>query len=193
MKKYKTILIDPPWDVNFGSCASGNSKRVQYQTMSLQEIQRLPIAELAETECNLFCWTTHTYLPHTFDLLKAWGFIYNGVITWNKGNGLVHFGLHRSTEFCLHAFKAQKDIRADGRALPGLIGDIPDLFSEPRTVHSRKPVTLYRILETKTAEPRLEMFARAKRAGWDSWGNEVTCDVNIETVASISKEKQMSN
>ena len=27
--------------------------------------------------------------------------------------------------------------------------------------------------------PKLEMFARIKTDGWDVWGNEVECDVNL--------------
>ena len=30
---------------------------------------------------------------------------------------------------------------------------------------------------------RLEMFARARRAGWDAYGDEVESDIDIEEVA----------
>ena len=102
-------------------------------------------------------------------------------------------GFHRRTEFLLYAYKGKLTFKKDGRAMPTLIQDLPELFEGDSPVHSRKPISAYRIIEAKTASPRLEMFARARRAGWDAWGNEVTCDVNIETVASIPKEKQMSN
>ena len=29
--------------------------------------------------------------------------------------------------------------------------------------------------------PRLELFAREKADGWDTWGNEVACDVEINS------------
>ena len=50
-----------------------------------------------------------------------------------------------------------------------------------RTIHSRKP----QIIRDKIVEmfgnelPKLEMFARIKTEGWDVWGNEVECDVNL--------------
>ena len=47
-------------------------------------------------------------------------------------------------------------------------------------VHSRKPISFYRILEANTPEPRLELFARRKREGWDSWGNEIESDIELE-------------
>jgi N6-adenosine-specific RNA methylase IME4 len=39
--------------------------------------------------------------------------------------------------------------------------------------HSEKPSRSFEIIEAVSPGPRLEMFARAPRAGWDVWGNEV--------------------
>ncbi|KKK75070.1 hypothetical protein LCGC14_2877400, partial [marine sediment metagenome] len=39
---------------------------------------------------------------------------------------------------------------------------------------------VYELLESNTPEPRLELFARHKREGWDCWGNEVDSDINLE-------------
>lgn len=179
LKLYRTIMIDPPWPVNFKS-AFGQSKKVQYSTMTVDEIRALPVGALASEDCNLFLWTTHTFLPHSFDLLKAWGFMNNATITWDKGSGLVHCGIHRRTEFVVHGFKSQQDIKHDGQALPSIIRELPELFDEPASLHSRKPISFIRAIEAKTEAPRLEMFARARRAGWDSWGNEVESDIQIE-------------
>jgi N6-adenosine-specific RNA methylase IME4 len=39
--------------------------------------------------------------------------------------------------------------------------------------HSEKPVIFYEIIEEMYDHgPRLELFARRTRAGWDAWGNE---------------------
>ena len=194
MKKYKTILIDPPWEMEFIKReVRPNQVAMPYPMMTLDEIKALPVYDLADEECNLFLWTTQTYLPDAFDVLKAWRFNYHVAITWDKENGLTQFGFHRRTEFLLYAYKGKLTFEKNGRAMPTLIQDLPELFEGSSPVHSRKPISTYRILEAKTASPRLEMFARARRSGWDSWGNEIVSDVNIETVASISKEKQMSN
>ena len=34
-------------------------------------------------------------------------------------------------------------------------------------------------LEQNTPEPRLELFARNKRQGWDCWGSEVESDIEL--------------
>ena len=176
--KYKTILIDPPWPIKF-DLPWGQGKKEQYKTMTLDEIKALPVEKLADEECNIFCWTTHTYLPYTFEILKEWGFVYHCQITWDKGGGLTQFGFHRRTEFVLYAYKGRLGMEKHGRAMPTIIRDIPDLFEEPSTVHSRKPMSFYRWLEKKTPTPRIELFARSKRRGWDVWGNEVECDINL--------------
>ena len=181
-KRYRTILIDPPWPIQF-DLPCGQGKKKQYEVMPLEEIKALPIAELADTECNLFCWTTHTYLPYTFELLKAWGFKYHCQITWDKGSGLVQFGFHRRTEFVLYAYRGRLGFEQTGKAMPTIIREVPELFDEPSTVHSRKPMSFYRWLERKTPEPRLELFARHKRPTWDVWGNEIENSIEIKTVA----------
>ena len=43
--------------------------------------------------------------------------------------------------------------------------------------HSRKPDELYPIIEDCSPGPRLELFARYPRDGWDVWGNEAAEDI----------------
>ena len=43
--------------------------------------------------------------------------------------------------------------------------------------HSQKPKEFYYLIERTTEGPYVELFARRKRPGWQSWGNEVACDV----------------
>ena len=37
----------------------------------------------------------------------------------------------------------------------------------------KKPEESYEVFDRMSHEPRIELFARTKREGWDSWGNEV--------------------
>jgi len=171
--KYRTILIDPPWRMqDFAYKKVNEGQKLEYNTMSLEEIKALPISTLAAENCDLFCWTTQTFLPDTFEIIKAWGFKYHITLTWDKGSGLTMFGFQRRTEFCLYAYKGKLGIEREGKAIPTKIEDIPDLFTEKSKMHSRKPLILYKYIEMKTNPPRLEIFARSKRAGWDVWGNQ---------------------
>jgi hypothetical protein len=49
----------------------------------------------------------------------------------------------------------------------------PSVISAPRREHSRKPDEAYALIEAMyPALPRLELFGRQRRPGWDVWGNE---------------------
>ena len=139
--------------------------------MPVKDIMALPIGELADPEgCHLYCWTTNNYLPAALECIQMWGFEYITTITWLKdrvGLGQYYRGL---TEHCLFA-STKKRLpykMADGKRCQGITG-----FSEPKTIHSRKPDSMRNMIEWVSYAPRIELFAREHHAGWDVWGNEV--------------------
>ena len=50
---------------------------------------------------------------------------------------------------------------------------VRELIIAPRREHSRKPDEFYDRVQQYAAGPYLELFARQRRPGWASWGNEV--------------------
>lgn len=174
-KKYQVIYADPPWEMDFVKLKMRpNQVKMPYPMMTLQEICNMGIAlrpHLADN-CGLFLWTTHTYLPDAFKVVKAWGFKYHCCLTWNKTNGRPCWGFKRITEFLLYGYRGKINVNQRGKF-------IPTLFTEKLGGHSVKPQIVYKILESNTPEPRLELFARTKREGWDSWGNEVESDITL--------------
>jgi N6-adenosine-specific RNA methylase IME4 len=47
------------------------------------------------------------------------------------------------------------------------------VIRERRREHSRKPEASYALIERMFPDlPKLELFARQARSGWDAWGNE---------------------
>ena len=177
-KKYKTIVIDPPWAI--GSFANTGRKghkikamSENYNTMSIDEIGELPIAEMTEEDSFCFLWTTHTFLPHSFDLLKKWGFKYHLTLTWDKGRGLTHFGFHRKTEFCLFAYKGKLNHEVKGKS-------IHSVMYEYNKGHSIKPDIFFSEIERKFPAPYLDMFARKDRDGWCVFGDEVDSSISLE-------------
>ena len=86
-------------------------------------------------------------------------------------------------------------LRLDDPALDGLVAEINAgkgeltatgrasgrWFIWPRGKHSQKPEQFQDLVETVSPGPYLELFARRKRLGWDSWGNEVDSDVDLAT------------
>ena len=49
----------------------------------------------------------------------------------------------------------------------------PNIISERSTLHSRKPTQMYELIDSVILDSKIELFARERRDGWDSWGNEI--------------------
>ena len=59
-RKYPCIIADPPWDIHQkGRLGAIN----HYDLMSLEEIQGLPIAELAADNAHIWLWVTNGLVP----------------------------------------------------------------------------------------------------------------------------------
>ena len=165
-KKYQIIYADPPWDVKKIKRKSRPNQVVfDYPTMSIDEIKSLPVDTISDTNAVLFLWTTHAYLPKSFDVMKEWGFKYQRTVTWDKQNGLCLFGFHHRTEFLLFGYKGKIEMYPKRKAFPTMV-----VAKSSR--HSEKP-QVFRDLIMPFGDTRIELFARQKTEGWDVWGNEV--------------------
>ena len=185
MKKYKTIISDPPWKYGKWGKASKpafeghipKESNIPYETMSVDEIKALNVANLADENCELYLWTTQKYLPDALEVLKAWGFKYCQTLTWCKtpmgtGQGGVYCP---TTEFLILGRKGKMP---KVKRIDSTWWNVKRFYSAGKN-HSKKPEFFQDLIETVSESPRLEMFARRKREGWDSWGNEVECDVSF--------------
>lgn len=183
MIKYKTIVIDPPW--HYGVWGKGSPKSelanrhssavpMPYVTMNLKQITSIPITSLSADNCELYLWVTQKYLPNAFDIIKQWGFKYCQTITWcKKPRGTGQGGVFcPTTEFLILARKGKMPIKKR-------IDSTWFLTKRPHNNHSQKPELFQDIIETVTDGPRLEMFARRERAGWDVFGNEVSNSITL--------------
>ncbi len=148
-----------------------------YPTMSLEEIQKIPVQNIADSNCALFLWTTFPLLQDSFSVLKAWGFLYKTVafvwIKQNKKSDTLFWGLGNWTranaELCLLATRGHPK-RQSASVHQVIISHIEE--------HSKKPdEARTRIVKLLDDLPRIELFARQKMEGWDVWGNEVESDV----------------
>lgn len=176
MKKYQTIYADPPWKLSSMSSVAykcDNPLETKYKTMSLNELKLLPVENLMDDNCSLFLWCTHSTLPDALELMVDYGFKYHCVITWDKMSGFSLWGFHRRTEMLLYGYRGKINLNQKGKY-------IPTIFTEKKTRHSQKPIIAYQWMESNTPEPRIELFARTKRDGWDCWGNEVDSDILLQ-------------
>jgi len=185
--KYKTIVIDPPWKYGvWGGCSGrgsggelildGASVPMPYKTMTTMEIERLPIRELADDNCELYLWVTQKYLPEAFWIIKSWGFKYCQTLTWcKKPRGTGQGGVYCPTsEFLIlgRRGKMPKVKRVDSTWWQ---------VKRPHNSHSTKPEFFQDMIEVVSDYPRLEIFARRQREGWDVFGDEVEGSIELPT------------
>jgi len=183
-KKYQTIVIDPPWTVknNLKDLRFYRTgKTMPYPLMSNEEIINFPIDNFAANRCDLFLWTITSKIPLCFDILKKWGFKYMDFIAWDKEIGVPVNGIYRRTEWVIYAYRKKMGINKKGKF-------IPSLMREKREYHSRKPNVFYEILKNNTKEPRIDIFARENRDGFDVWGNEELREAYIQDKLIKSNE-----
>jgi len=166
--KYSTIVIDPPWDFSDeGDHSQFGRGRPTYQTLTIDELKTLPVGKFADTDCHIYLWITNRSLPKGFDLLEAWGFRYIVCLTWCKPSiGMGNY-FRGSSEQVLFGVKG---------SLPLKRKDVGTWFHAERGKggHSSKPEEFYRLVESCSPEPYLELFARCERKGWSVWGGEVS-------------------
>lgn len=172
--KFPVILADPPWTFKtFSNKGKGRSAEKHYGCMTIADIAALPVGDLAAKDCVLLCWVTGPMLSQALDIIEGWGFKYKTLgFSWMKTNrrspGLfsgMGYWTRSNAELCILATCGK----------PKRIGKgVAQAILSPRREHSRKPDEQYDRIEKLLAGPYIELFARATRPGWNSWGNQVT-------------------
>lgn len=174
LKRYRTIVADPPW--HYGRAGgfswrkgrpSGETRAMLgYGTMTVDDIAGLPVAALADTDAHLYLWTTQKYLWDAPRIVRAWGFEPSKILTWCKPPTGFSMGgcFGNASEFVV--FARRGSVSTETR--------IPrDWWEWPRSGgHSAKPEAFLDIVEMVSPEPRVELFARRARFGWDYWGDQ---------------------
>lgn len=187
-RRFKTILIDPPWKYQtFGSKGHGRAD-AHYKTMSIEKLRSLKIdlgwgprriADLADPEgCALVLWATDVKTEDALALMREWGFpmttkLFNWVKTKKSSKSVcvtkkdIKMGLGRYTR------SASEDCWLGRRgSVKVKRRDLLRVVFAPVGRHSGKPQVIYDMIEQLLPGPYLEIFSRSKRAGWCSFGND---------------------
>ena len=192
LSSFACVVADPPWDLKVGRKRTHDSarcvvkrgkwgdpkqdnseiKELAYPTMSIAEICALQIP--AAADAHLYIWTINKYIEETYAVARAWGFEPSTMLYWLKqpmglGLGGAFVGCVEPILFCRRG------------NLPAKRRMDRNWWGWPRGRHSAKPEEFQSIVEQVSPGPYLEMFARRKRHGWHSWGNEITPDVEIQS------------
>jgi site-specific DNA-methyltransferase (adenine-specific) len=170
---YKLIVCDPPWEYRNkktgGSMTSGAASK--YPTMSVSEICCLQVFEISAKDSVLFLWTTTPFLVDgsAYRVMDVWGFKPKTAIYWRKTMSLgMGYWFRGQVEVCILG------IRGNVRAFRC---QQPNFIQSKARAHSQKPEEFFQLIEPISEQfdlkPRVELFAREKRPGWDCWGNQI--------------------
>lgn len=177
-KEYSVIYADPPWEYRqHGTTAKsrGNAAK-HYQTMTTEDICKLPVKKICGGGAACFMWATFPNIAEAIKVLEAWGFTYKtAAFVWVKRTGRTAgtFGAWAPTPGQTRRFaaggvpgvQAREQVRSHR---------VHQVIEAPFEGHSKKPdETRRRIVKLLGDVPRLELFARDRAPGWDAWGNEV--------------------
>ena len=173
--KYQTIVADPPWPVGTATSAitlrSPLKDNLPYRTMTIEDIEGFPIDKFAAENSLLFLWATNgkidgrAVMDIAFDVVTAWDFRYDSIITWVKNRPMSFWSpIMSTTEHVVFAWRGKQPLNH--------LAKMKSVFKAPWRGHSVKPDKFYRLLAEWTPEPRVDLFARSPHAGFDGWGDE---------------------
>ncbi len=160
---FQTIVIDPAWDYSEeGDNDAFGRIKPSYHTMTIEEIEALPIAKIADANSHLYIWVTNRSIFKAHRLIEAWGFRYITCLTWIK----PHFGVgnyfRSQTEHVLFGVKGSQPLKRH---------DMGTWFEAPcGKIHSEKPDKFYKLVESCSYGPYIDIFGRREREGWTVWG-----------------------
>lgn len=195
--KYALIYADPAWSYdNKGSRAKADN---HYPTMSITDLKRLPVWDLAADDAILAMWWVPPMPLEAIQLAEAWGFKVKNMclFSWHKLNKLAEKHIdtalsapwpkltatdilalvNEQTRMGLGNYTRSNVenvlVAVKGKGLPRLQADIKQMVMAPIGEHSVKPAEIREALEKLYGDvKRIELFSRSDAPGWDHWGNE---------------------
>jgi len=184
-KHFACLSADVPWKFVVRSKKGENrSPEKHYDTMTLEEIAALPVAEYVTDNSFLLFWVTgpHFAQGNHLSIMRAWGFEPTSVWgVWIKPNPKTmrqgFFFFNDFSFFVGMGYTTRQNaefVVLGKRGKPKRLSKaIRQVMAEPKREHSRKPDEYFERVEKFCDGPRLELFSREERAGWTCRGNEV--------------------
>lgn len=191
MKLLRCLSMDPPWP------EYGGGRRGAQEHYKLQRVEDMPTfirqglhessAVVHPDGCHVWMWTLGRYVVtgQAAWILQRLGARPVKLFPWVKTGEPVDD--EQLTEDNLRLSLGQYGRSAHEFLMFGVIGRLPQLPSgrsesdvivapvpteNGKRIHSRKPPEAYAKIEAISPGPRLELFARTARDGWDRWGFE---------------------
>lgn len=191
--RYRTIVVDPPWQPSLGETWESRLRDKAapqrfYETMSVPDIIALSPRMAPQAHVYIWCLTQH--VDWGYELSRAWGAEPVTLLTWRKpGLGAGRFRCN--TEHVLVSRVGPRSGNPFGQGGRHAQATAGTVFEWSRGKHSQKPDEFFALVERLSPEPRLEMYARGPRPGWDVWGREATGRAEREPLPPRSPQSSL--
>lgn len=221
MGKYNVILADPPvpfevWGKRPGGTDS-RSAEAHYSTMTWADLNGLGphIEAVSADNACLFLWMCQPLLIETLEMARQWGYSYRTkAFSWVKTYqtrstffvGMGYWTRANTEDVLLFTRGNPKRVHKDVYQVLATLENTPDetpAVIAPMTRHSEKPSEVHDRIERLVSGPFLELFARKRRDGWATLGNELdgldirdsltrlANDAPLPVVAATSEEQSL--
>lgn len=179
---FATIMADPDWAYeNFGQAKHG-AARAHYAGSPVEQMQAIPVGDLARKDSTLLLWATLPKLDQAIDVMRAWGFSLVTSLPWvktvpssaelAKGIGFWSYVPAELLLVCRRGKASAPRYRKGEKPDGLLVGDKGEcVFYARRGAHSRKPLSLIEWVESYLPGPLLELYATGERPGWTCLGH----------------------
>lgn len=196
---YATILADPPWAYERRTPPWRSTSTATYSLMPTNDIKALPVPQIATADAHLYLWAVLPMMSAAYEVVDAWGFRPETVVTWCKPGAGLGGGWRGNTEHLIVGRKGlvwenptcadcggrargarkcpcrdpqwrHKGVPCEPPARPFAGTAGGTWWEAPRGEHSVKPALFSDLIESMSPGPYVELFARQPRLGWDSWG-----------------------
>ena len=166
--RYPVIYADPPWRYEHPPMGGNRIIENHYPTMPLEEICALNISDLAGDDAVLYLWATAPKLAECMEVIGAWGFDYRTNLVWVKDKIGMGYYARNQHELLLVARRGELPPPKESDRLSSVV------YAD-RGEHSVKPEVFHELIERwYPTLPKIELFSRAPRPGWDAWGNQAS-------------------
>lgn len=171
------------------------------------------IMRLASDSCHRWTWTVEPFIEDTIHLLSMQGFSIKRWFIWVKTTYGIDRSMVGLEEFSKEEIAIAEDVmnamgigrpypRAGGRYWGKTCVEFlvmssnsrslhlangkqeGQVFFAPSPMHSAKPDVAFDLIRRNSPGPRLSIFERSPREGFECWGNEMSIEAGEETEAA---------
>ena len=107
---FRCVVADPPWDYAGKTVPWRSTSKQSYDLMKLEDICALPVNSITTGDAHLYLWAVLPMMREAYEVVEAWGFTPETVITWCKRGPGLGGGWRGNTEHLIVARKGWSSI-----------------------------------------------------------------------------------